>query len=135
MHASASTVLRIGGCDGDGDRDNACVNLIPSELRARLLANGARSARGEDHDPIPVVKLFTPGANAVWLLTELDPDDPDLVYGVCDLGLGAPKLDYVRISELTTLPGHLIQCDIAFVADRPLSAYLRDAQVAGSIRM
>ncbi|HET6784281.1 MAG TPA: DUF2958 domain-containing protein [Pseudoxanthomonas sp.] len=107
---------------------------IPSELRARLLANGARSARGEDHDPYPVVKLLASDAPAVWLLTELDPDDPDLAYGVCDLGLGAPKLDYVRLSVLAALPGQSIQCDTAFVAGQPLSVYLRVAQVIGSIR-
>lgn len=119
--------------DGDGRRALTSVNsLISSELRAQLLANGARSARHENHDPFPIVKLFTPDAKAVWLLTELDPDDPDLAYGICDLGLGAPKLDYLRLSELTALSNQLIQCDIAFVADRPLSAYLRDAQVAGS---
>ena len=107
---------------------------ISSELRARLLANGARSARGEDHDPYPVVKMLAPDAPAIWLLTELDPDDPDLAYGVCDLGLGAPKLDYVRLSDLAASLGQSIQCDTAFVADRPLSAYLRDAQMLGSIR-
>lgn len=83
---------------------------------------------------MPVVKLLAPGANAMWLLTELDPDDPDLAYGICDLGLSAPKLDYVRLSDLAALPGQSIQCDITFVADRPLSAYLRDAQALGSIR-
>lgn len=135
MHASASTVLRIGGFDEDGERAYICVNqLISSELHARLLANGERSAREQDHDPMPVVKLLAPGANAMWLLTELDPDDPDLAYGVCDLGLGTPKLEYVRLSELAALPGQSVQCDTAFVADRPLSAYLRDAQALGSIR-
>lgn len=43
--------------------------LITNELYTRLLANGARSAAGEDIDPRPVVKLFTPDAGATWLLT------------------------------------------------------------------
>lgn len=107
---------------------------IPSELRARLLANGARSARGEDHDLYPVVKLFASDVLAIWLLTELDPDDPDLAYGVCDLGLGAPKLDYVRLSDLAALSGQSVQCDTEFVAEQPISVYLRDAQAIGSIR-
>jgi hypothetical protein len=47
--------------------------LITALQRAKLLANGLRSARGEVIDPRPVVKLFTPDANATWLLTELDP--------------------------------------------------------------
>lgn len=107
---------------------------MSSEMRTQLLANGARSARHEDHDPVPVVKLFVPEAMAVWLLTELDPDDTDLAYGVCDLGLGAPKLDYVRLSDLAALPGQPVHCDTGFVAKQSLSAYLREAQAVGSIR-
>ena len=35
-------------------------------------------AGGRPKDQYPVVKLFTPDANATWLLTELDPVDEDL---------------------------------------------------------
>jgi len=110
------------------------VSLIPSQLRARLLANGARTASGEDHDPHPVVRLFTPDANASWLLTELDPDEDDLAYGLCDLGLGAPRLDYVRLSDLAKIAGDAVQRDADFVARQALSAYLREAQAAGAIQ-
>src|SRR3546814_16013574 len=84
-----------------GDR----VIPIPGELRSRLVANGMRTRVGEAHDPYPVVRLFTPDAAASWLLTELDPDDPDLAYGLCDPGLGAPKLDHLRLSLLTDMAG------------------------------
>lgn len=99
-----------------------------------MLASGARSAGHEDHDPFPIVKLFVPGATAVWLLAELDPDDQDLAYGLCDLGLGAPMLDYVRLSELAALPGQPVQRDPEFMAKQPLSAYLADAKKTGSIQ-
>src|SRR5690606_12106667 len=60
-HDPVSTELRI---DGDGRRRPRAVvkgvNLISSELRARLLENGARSASDESHDPFPVVRLHTP---------------------------------------------------------------------------
>lgn len=108
------------------------MDLIPSELRARMLENGARSARDDAHDPFPVLKLHVPNGNAVWLLSELDPDDPDLAYGVCDLGLGTPVLDYARLSDLAALPGQPVKRDVAFVARQSLSAYLRDAQAAGT---
>src|SRR3546814_10830047 len=49
------------------------MQLITDEQRERLLANGRRTAAGENIDPPPVGKLFTPDANATWLLTELDP--------------------------------------------------------------
>lgn len=110
------------------------VNLIPSELRALLLQNGARTASGELHDPLPVVRLYTPDAQASWLLTELDPEDPDLAYGLCDLGLGTPKLDYVRLSQLVAIAGDAVACDAGFVPRQSLSAYLREAREAGAIQ-
>ena len=61
--------------------------LTAAAQKAELLVNGARSALGEDIDPPPVVKLFTPDGAATWLLTELDPEDPDRAFGLCDLGL------------------------------------------------
>src|SRR3546814_8492207 len=90
-----------------GDR----VIPIPGELRSRLVANGMRTRVGEAHDPYPVVRLFTPDAAASWLLTELDPDDPDLAYGLCDLGLGAPQLDPVRLSPLAAVAGGAVSCE------------------------
>lgn len=119
---------------GAGEPANDDVNLIPAQLRTSLLANGARTANGEDHDPYPVVRLFVAGGPASWLLTELDPDDPDLAYGLCDLGLGTPALDYVRLSDLATVAGDQIRCDTDFAARQPVSAYLREAREAGAIR-
>lgn len=110
------------------------VNLIPSQLRARLLDNGARTANGEDHDPYPVVRLVVADGPASWLLTELDPDDPDLAYGLCDLGLGAPALDYVRLSDLASVAGENVRCDTDFAARQRLSAYLREAREVGAIQ-
>ena len=113
------------------------MKLITNEQRTKLLDNGAAAARGEERDPRPVVKLFTPDANATWLLTELDPVEPDRAFGLCDLGLGCPELGYVLVSELEALRGPLgltVERDRYFVADRPISAYARDAQAPGTIR-
>lgn len=121
-------------CRGRIGAANDHVNLIPSQLRARLLANGARTANDEDHDPYPVVRLFVVDGPASWLLTELDPDDPDLAYGLCDLGLGTPTLDYVRLSDLASVAGEQIRCDTDFAARQPLSIYLREAREAGAIQ-
>jgi len=62
--------------------------LITDEQRIVLLANGRESLENPDFDPAPVVKLFTPDAGATWLLTEIDPDDHDHAFGLCDLGPG-----------------------------------------------
>lgn len=101
--------------------------LITDDQRAQLLANGIRN----DPDPQPVVRLFTPDAGAAWLLTELDPKDPDLAFGLCDLGLGHAELGYVRLSEIEMVTATLgldVQRDTRFKADKPLSAYADEAQ-------
>ena len=112
------------------------MNLFDEETRAALLANGARTATGEEIDPQPVVKLFTPDAGATWLLTELDPEDQDRAFGLCDLGLGSPELGYVSMSELAAVRGRLglpVERDRHFRPDKSLSAYARDARAAGRI--
>ena len=110
--------------------------LLTDEQRTQLLANGRITAEGGDHDPQPVVKLFTPDAHATWLLTELDPEDGDTAYGLCDIGIGMPELGNVRISELASIVGPLklpIERDLYFTAKRTLSEYARLARLNCSI--
>lgn len=109
--------------------------LISDEQRAQLLDNGAASARGEERDPYPVVKLFTPDAGATWLLTELSQDGED-GFGLCDLGLGFPELGRVSLASLVSIRGpygQLVERDLYFQAKYPLSEYVRRAQADGSI--
>jgi hypothetical protein len=82
-------------------------------------------------------QLFMPhAAAAAWLLTEADPHNPDLAFGLCDLGLGTPELGYVSLGDLETIRGRLglpIERDTSFVATQPLSAYAEAARAAGQI--
>ncbi len=108
--------------------------LITDEQRVLLLSNGRETLQNPDFDPAPVVKLFTPDAGATWLLTEIDPDDHDHAFGLCDLGLGAPELGWVSLRELATARGRLglpVERDLHFRAEKRLSAYAREAQLAG----
>ena len=115
--------------------------LLTKSIRERLLANGRatreRQEAGENEpDHKPVVKLFNPCGAATWLLTELDPDEPDIAFGLCDLGMQCPELGSVRISELEGYRGQFglgIERDRHFTAKQTLSAYARDAQKAGHI--
>jgi hypothetical protein len=107
-------------------------NLLSVEDRDQLLANALAGVR----DHTPVVKLFTPDANATWLISEVDPDDPDRLFGLCDLGLGSPELGYVSLSELKAVRGPLglpIERDLHFVGDKPLSSYAEEARNMGRI--
>lgn len=110
--------------------------FIPDEAYNQLLANGHQTAGGDQIDPAPVVKLFTPDAGATWLLTELDPDDEDVAFGLCDLGLGFPEMGTVRLSELASVRGRLglpIERDEHFRGDKTLSAYAAEARIEGRI--
>ena len=116
------------------------MTLLTPAQRRQLLDNGmaqrAATDQGNALDFYPAVKLFTPDANATWLLTELDPDDPDLAFGLCDLGLGEPELGYVRLSELATVRGPLglpVERDLYFTADKLISAYAAEARTSHRI--
>lgn len=101
--------------------------LLTKEITTKLIANGIASAASEggiDHKP--VVKLFTPDAGATWLLSELDPEDNDIAFGLCDLGLGFPELGSVRISEIEQVRGALrlpVERDLHFTADKTVGEY------------
>ncbi len=86
---------------------------------------------------MPVVKLFTPDAACTWLLSELDPQNEDVAFGLCDLGMGQPELGYVCLSELAQLRGKLglpVERDQYFRPDRTLSGYAEEARLAGHIK-
>lgn len=106
--------------------------LLTEEDRIRLFAN----ALADDRDPAPVVKLFTPDAGATWLISECDPDEPDRLFGLCDLGVNQPELGYVSLAEIMEVRGRLglpVERDLHFVGDKPLSAYAEEARRQGRI--
>lgn len=85
---------------------------------------------------MPVVKLFTPDAHCTWLLTELDPEDPEIAFGLCDLGAGFPELGSVSLLELAGIRGRLglpVERDRHFTANKTLSAYADEAMRRGHI--
>jgi hypothetical protein len=118
------------------------MKLLTAEIRRCLVRNGQlrqlmQDAGHAEPDFLPVVKLFTPDGGCTWLLTEIDPDDHDLAFGLCDLGLGFPELGYVSISELESLRGPLglpVERDLHFCATRAISEFAADARRLGGIR-
>lgn len=114
------------------------MKLLLDEQKQQLLANGAANAGKEDTEDFkPVVKLFCPWGGATWLLSELDPEDPDIAFGLCDLGMGCPELGTVRISELEGIAGPCglrIERDRYFHSKKTLQAYADEADRLGRIR-
>lgn len=112
------------------------TTLITDDDRTRLLANGQARAAGQDTDPLPVVRLFTPDAHLTWLLASLDPADGDTAHGLMDLGLGMPALGTVKLSDQGSIVGprkQPVMRDRYFQPSRRLSEYLRLAEENGAI--
>ncbi|WP_321855524.1 DUF2958 domain-containing protein [Paraburkholderia tropica] len=110
--------------------------LVTVEQRAQLLAIGEARASGQGIDPLPIVRLFTPDAHAIWLLAALDPADGDTAWGLIDLGIGMPALGTVKLSDLASIVGpqrRPVLRDLYFRAARRLSEYVQLAQRDGAI--
>jgi len=63
------------------------MKLLTKDIYERLAKNGCIREQLAETDAarpdfLPVVKLFTPDAQCTWLLSELDPDDPDIAFGI-----------------------------------------------------
>lgn len=138
---SASTLPRLGAkvvsyIVGSTRFPAMTQPLVTAEQLAQLLAVGAARAAGQSIDPLPAVRLFTPDANATWLLAAIDPADGDTAWGLIDLGIGMPALGTVRLSDLAGIVGPLqrpVLRDLYFHAVRPLSEYVMLAERDGSI--
>jgi hypothetical protein len=108
--------------------------LLTRRDRERLERNGQRQKeaqeRGEELDLEPVVKLRTADGRCTWLLTEIYPDDRNLAFGLCDLGLGITELGDVDLAELARLrspDGYPVMREPEFMASKTLSAYAEHA--------
>lgn len=111
------------------------MNLFPSEILRQLRFNGKSSAFHQianlpEPDHNPVVKIFDPSGGATWLLTESMPDEPNMLFGLCDLGMGFPELGYVLRSDLESDRGDYglsLERDLHFVAYAGISTYVQAA--------
>jgi hypothetical protein len=117
------------------------VKIFTKQVLAKLAKNGAATRKAQqagkpEPDQKPVLKVFNPCGAATWLLTESDPDEPDRLFGLCDLGMGSPELGSVLRSELESARGRLglpMERDLWFSTDKPLSAFADEARVKGRI--
>ena len=108
------------------------MELIISAQREKLLANGAN--RGADH--LPVVKLFNPCGAGTWLVTELDPEDTSVAFGLADLGFGCPEAGSFSLKELEAFKGPFglgVERDLYFEGKFSLAVYAEAARAAGRI--
>ena len=116
------------------------MSLITRQQRQQLLANGraGREARrgGLAFDPFPVVQLVSQDEWPRWLLSEIDPQNPDRAFGICDLGDAPPQLGTVSLRGVGVLKAVLgidVRQPRGFIADLSVSEYLECLRVHGRI--
>lgn len=107
------------------------MNTLFTEEQYNLLIENGRVAN-MDKDHAPVVMLTLPFSSCVWLLSELDPDNPDIAFGLCDLGMGFPELGSVSIREIQSVKHPVFKTTVCnnplFKANYPMSAYAAAAR-------
>jgi hypothetical protein len=120
---------------GEPQLSDTLMTFLADEQRDEMLANGAARARGDDIDPYPVLKLYTPDSGASWVLTSLDADG-DTAYGLIDMGAGFTELGVVSLSMLAGIKGPRgvpVAVEPNYKARKTLSAYVADAQRDGMV--
>jgi hypothetical protein len=91
--------------------------LLTEELRERLLANGRE--RNADH--VPVVKLFNPLGEGIWLATERMPTaTPCSVSPISAIRAG--RFSLLEMTSIRLPFGMGIERDILFATDLPISS-------------
>ncbi|MNV78351.1 hypothetical protein D3C71_1718350 [compost metagenome] len=107
------------------------MNWFTDEILEKLAANNIN--RDQDHPP--VVKLFLPGTNCVWLFSEIERDG-DTLFGLCDVGHGCPELGYASFAEMSSIRtrlGTVIERDLYFTTTKPMSDFVIAARAAQRI--
>ncbi len=96
------------------------MKLITKEIEAKLAKNVSDATIDK-----PYLKLFDPTGSATWLITEYD-KTTQMLYGLCDLGMGFPELGYVSLDEIKSVKGHFglgIERDMYWTPDKTLREY------------
>ena len=74
------------------------MQLLPQQIKNKLKKNHIATMKDDTVSHKPVVKYFTPFGGATWLISEID--DENMMFGLCDLGMGFPELGYVHLQDL-----------------------------------
>ena len=72
------------------------MKLITADIQKKLEKNYQ-----DQNDDDVVLKLFG-GGSCTWLITQIEPDN-DIMWGLCDLGMGCAEYGTVSLSELKSI--------------------------------
>lgn len=82
-----------------------------------------------DDYPRPIVRIFSPISQASWLVYAQCPWNDDILYALCDLGMGEPELGPVSLWELESVQSPLpLERDLHFEATGTVKEYAEAAR-------
>lgn len=107
--------------------------LFTKEITEKLAANGKKEEYGNH---VPVAKIFDAMGPSIWLITESDPEAPDILVCLADLGFQCPEIGSVYRSELETTKGSMglpLERDRYFETTVPLMDWQKVSSKIGYI--
>ena len=104
------------------------MKLITKEIQEKLNKTDSRSNKA-------ICKFFNPVGAGTWVIFGQEQDEPDILWGVADLGLGCVEFGTISLSELqsVSLPfGMSIERDLHFYHEgKPLEFFLGRESLSG----
>jgi len=89
------------------------MKLLTKEIE-RALADPTRT---HETAQVPVCKFFNPCGAATWLIFARERDEPDILWGLADLGMACVEYGTISLSELENIKlrfGLKIERDLHF---------------------
>tara|TARA_B110000858_G_C17807101_1_gene478696 strand:- start:4002 stop:4346 length:345 start_codon:yes stop_codon:yes gene_type:complete len=112
------------------------MKLITKEIENKLIKN----LELPEDERKPYLKLFNPTGAATWLISQIEygsiENGDAIFFGLCDLGMGEPKLGSVAMQELASLRlpfGLSIERDLHWEPTKSLTEYWYESRTNGAI--
>lgn len=115
------------------------MKLLTKAIEKALAKDGLTGQNAE----VPICKFFNPCGAATWLIFAREKDEPDVLWGLADLGMGCVEYGTISLSELQNLRlpfGLTIERDLHFSPKKhangdlwKLSDYLKLDRLTGIV--
>ncbi|WP_276366208.1 DUF2958 domain-containing protein [Chryseolinea sp. H1M3-3] len=100
--------------------------FLPDRIHRTLISNGCLQLDQVD-ELYPPLKLFAPDDTGIWLIVKVMKHNPNIGYGLIDIGQGNPHQGYIDLQLLGGVRGKMglpIERDVDFVAKYPQWVYV-----------
>ena len=75
------------------------MKLLTKAIETALAKEGLTGQNAQ----VPICKFFNPCGAATWLIFAREKDEPDILWGLADLGFGCVEYGTISLSELQSI--------------------------------